>query len=213
MAKIICGILDGFIGKVGTVVGSFWKGKAVMRAYKKQVHDKGSKAQVMQRMRFATLGNLASSFLEALRLGMHGTAQKMRITECDLFVKRNMGNVIVTWPDTVEVDYSSLLVSEGKLAEVHFGSPQFDEPLTVEVGFTANGDAPGASADDDIYLLVYCPDDGRGLLSAPVKRNAESVRVTVPGYWSGAKVQLWGFCVNQDGVASKSCYVGSGNID
>ena len=33
MGKVRMGILDGFKGKVGTVVGSFWKGKKVMRAY------------------------------------------------------------------------------------------------------------------------------------------------------------------------------------
>ncbi len=34
MGKLQMGILGGFIGKVGTVVGFNWKGKDVMRAYK-----------------------------------------------------------------------------------------------------------------------------------------------------------------------------------
>ena len=33
MGKMRMGILDGFVGKVGTVVGSFWKGKKIIRGY------------------------------------------------------------------------------------------------------------------------------------------------------------------------------------
>ena len=39
MAKTENGILDGFIGKVGTVVGYKWNGKSVMRAYVRYPHN------------------------------------------------------------------------------------------------------------------------------------------------------------------------------
>jgi hypothetical protein len=212
MAKICLGILDGFIGKVGTVVGSFWKGKAVMRAYKKKVHDRGSKKQVEQRMRFATIGSLSSAFLDALRLGLHAEAQKRRITEADLFVKKNLQAVEFTWPDTIDVDYTLLELAAGSLGEVSFGSPQFDEPLTVAVSFGANSDLPGVSEDDQVYLFVYNPGDGRGLLSQAVRRNAGSVSITVPNAWNGETVHVWGFAVNAAGVSSNSHYIGNGSI-
>ena len=54
------GILGGFRNKVGTVIGFFWKGKAVMRGYK----DLGPKStyseeQLFVQTRFGALGKLA----------------------------------------------------------------------------------------------------------------------------------------------------------
>ena len=74
MAKVNWGILDGFIGKVGTVVGSFWKGKAVMRAYKRQVRDRNNEAQQIARIRFAAIGRLSGAFLSAIRVGFYEAA-------------------------------------------------------------------------------------------------------------------------------------------
>ena len=45
MAKMNWGILDGFFGKVGTVVGSFWKSIPVMRAYKRVVRNPKTESQ------------------------------------------------------------------------------------------------------------------------------------------------------------------------
>ena len=46
MAKQQSGILGGYVGKVGTVVGYFWNGKPCMRAYKRQVRNPRTAAQM-----------------------------------------------------------------------------------------------------------------------------------------------------------------------
>ncbi len=212
MAKINWGILDGFIGKVGTVVGAFWKGKPVMRAYRRQTRDKRSEAQLLHRARFAAIGGMTSAFLAAIRIGFHAVAQRMHITEGDYFVKTNIGAVEATTPDSVTVDYTALKVSQGRLPEVQFGSPLFDTPLTVEVSYTPNTDDPEADVSDTVLLFVYNPEDGRGILSEGAARSAASASVTVPGSWNGVKVHVWGFVTDGAGSCSRSSYVGSGNI-
>ena len=60
MGTIKQGILGGFNGKVGTVVGASWKGIAYMRGQAQSVRNPKTAAQVMQRNFFAQLTSLAS---------------------------------------------------------------------------------------------------------------------------------------------------------
>ena len=83
MGKVQMGILDGFVGKVGTVVGSFWKGKPVMRAYKRQISDADSEAQQLVRTRFGAITSLAGAFHSAIILGFKEVAKRKKWTEGD----------------------------------------------------------------------------------------------------------------------------------
>ena len=216
MATINRGILDGFFGKVGTVVGSFWKGIPVMRAYVRRIHDRKASSQQIIRVRFTTLNVLASAFLSALRIGMRNAAAASRTTECNVFVKKNWEAVQATTVDSVSVDYADLAVAQGSLTGVQFGAPNFDNPQTVSVGYATNEECDKTSLDDKVYVFVYCPDAKCGVLSAPVNRSVKSISVTVPAYWNGMKVHVWGFTLgaglDNAGELSNSDYIGTGNI-
>lgn len=216
MATINRGILDGFFGKVGTVIGSFWKGIPVMRAYVRRIHDPKNSAQRQIRARFRAIIDLSSAFLAALRIGFKNVAASNHVTEGNVFTSKNWDAVHTDGGGSVTIDYSALVVSEGPLPEVLFGAPQFDNPLEVDVAFAANADSPKASADDDVFVFVYCPDARGGVLSSAVKRSVESVSVNVPAYWNGMKVHVWGFArgtaEDNKGLVSDSTYIGTGNI-
>lgn len=216
MGKVQMGILDGFVGKVGTVVGSFWKGKPVMRAYKRTVHDANTEAQLLVRTRFGAINQLAGAFLYAIREGFKMVAKSKKLTEGDIFVMENWGFVHADTPGNATVDFTEITIAKGNLPEVQFGTPKYDTPLTVEVPITA-GDVPvGADSNDLVYLFVYSPEAGAGLLSEAVTRGDESVILAVPSYWNGHRVHLWGFAVgggNDDmDKRSNSRYLGSGTI-
>jgi len=216
MATINRGILDGFFGKVGTVVGSFWKGIPVMRAYVRHIHDRKGAPQLLIRARFATINGLASSFLSAIRIGLRDAAAKSRTTEGNVFVKKNWGAVQASTVDSVTVDYADLLVAQGALTGVQFGTPSFDTPQRVAVGFDSNEECEKTSLDDEVYVFVYCPDMKSGVLATPVKRSVKSISVMVPTCWNGMKVHVWGFTLGAGldtlGEVSDSAYIGSGNI-
>lgn len=216
MATINRGILDGFFGKVGTVVGSFWKGIPVMRAYVRRIHDRKNNSQLLVRARFTAISDLASAFLSAIRIGLRNAASNSHTTEANVFVKKNWNAVQATTVDSVTIDYADLVVSKGALTSVQFGTAQFDTPQQVDVAFDSNEEVDGTSLDDLVYLFVYCPDTKGGILSAPVKRSVKSISLMVPSYWNGMKVHLWGFTLGGDlfnaGTLSDSSYIGSGNI-
>lgn len=63
MAKIKQGILGGFSGKVANVVGTSWKGRAVMKSQPLSVSNPKTEAQVGQRNKFSKVAELASQIL------------------------------------------------------------------------------------------------------------------------------------------------------
>lgn len=217
MGKVQVGILDGFVGKVGTVVGSFWKGLPVMRAYKRAVGNPNTTAQQLVRARFATIGGLASSFLYAIRLGLKQVARSKKMTESDVFVQLNWDLVTAASPSSITVDYTEMVIAKGSLPEVLFGNATFTEPLQVAVPMTDTTGIIGADSNDKVYLFVYSPEAGAGVLSDGRNTRAdESASVNVPAYWNGHRVHVWGFAIgagtDNAGVISNSRYVGSGTI-
>ena len=219
MGKVQKGILDGFVGKVGTVCGSFWKGKAVMRSMPRKKNASSynfSEAQQLVQTRFAAITALAGAFRQATLIGFKQVAKRKQMTEGDIFVIENWSFVNADTPGSATVDFSELKISKGNLPETEFGSVKFDTPLTVEAPIT-RGDVPiGADSSDLVYIFVYSPEAGAGLLSEAVTRGDESVIATVPGYWNGHRVHVWGFTVGggheDEGMLSKSRYLGSGDI-
>ena len=63
MAKIKQGILGGFSGKVANVVGTSWKGRAVMKSQPLSVANPRTEAQQEQRGKFSKIAELASAIL------------------------------------------------------------------------------------------------------------------------------------------------------
>lgn len=219
MALYKNGILGAYRNKVGTVVGRIWRGKDVVAAMPKSMHNPNTDPQKKIRSRFAVIGRLAASFLNALNIGLHNIYMKRQSTAIGEFVRLNW-DAVTAAGETVTTDYSKIKVAKGNLVGVMFGTANFDTPQQVTVSFESNEEADGTSLDDSVYLMVYCPDADAAILSAPVKRSAKSVSLMVPAYWGSMTVHLWGFVKgngmtnmgNNRGKISNSIYIGSGNI-
>ena len=217
MGKVQVGILDGFVGKVGTVVGSFWKGLPVMRAYKRAVGNPNTNAQQLVRTRFAAIGHLASAFLYAIRMGLKQVARSKKMTEGDVFVQLNWGCVHADTPGAATIDYTELVIAKGSLPEVLFGNASFAEPLQVAVSMTDTSGVIGADSHDKVFLFVYSPEAAAGIISDGRNTRADaSASINVPAYWNGHRVHVWGFAIgagsDNAGVISNSRYLGSGTI-
>ena len=216
MGKVQMGILDGFVGKVGTVVGSFWKGKPVMRAYKRQISDADSEAQQLVRTRFGAITSLAGAFHSAIILGFKEVAKRKKWTEGDIFVNENWGAVSADTPGAAVAAYSEMIIAKGNLPEAQFGAASFADPLNVEVPMTDSSGVIGADSHDNVYLFVYSPEAGAGMLSHAANRSDASIALGVPAYWNGHRVHVWGFAIgagtDNKGVISNSRYLGAGTI-
>lgn len=218
MGKFYGGPNSPYYGKVGAVVARKWRTENVVSMYQPKVSNPQTKAQTIVRKRFAELSNLCGVMAKAINIGFYPDSLGNKAFPRAIFMRKNFGNVTADQQGEVEIDYSSILIADGSLPEVHFGMADFSTANTIRVTFTPNGDDPDASTTDKVYLVAFNYDEDRCIVSEPVARNAQSVSITAPVYWSGEKVHLYGFVVkagelNSMDDVSKSNYIGSGNME
>ena len=92
MGKIRQGILGGFSGKVGSVVGTSWKGRAVMKAMPLSVANPRTALQVKQRTRFRMATMLGSQLLSGIIKPLNDRFAG-NISGVNAFVRRNIANM------------------------------------------------------------------------------------------------------------------------
>ena len=89
MAKLEQGILGPFRGKVGTVVGYLWRGRHVVRGYRKEINYPNTENQQAERDWFVSMVRFAATARQALLLGLRERAARDQMTEGNAFVKMN----------------------------------------------------------------------------------------------------------------------------
>jgi len=154
MGTIKSGILGGFSGKVGAVIGTSWKGISVMRSQAQSVANPRTTGQVENRDRFKSVFTFATSILAGVIKPLNDRfAQGM--SGYNLFCSRNK-NIFLSNGTFAPL---AVVLSLGKLGV----TPLLDE--VVESGlnedFLWNPAISGAyqAASDKAYLVV-CDADG-----------------------------------------------------
>ena len=205
MAIIEQGILGGFSGRVGTVVGYHRHGAWFVRAYQPHINDRKSAAQLEQRSRFKAMIQFASPATGALRLGLRQMALSEGITEGNCFLKINKDRFVAEAQGGVGVDYPRLQFSRGALAGVALTECAVDERNVLSVGWRSLG----GGAADRVVIYLWCPTAGRGL-TAEADRCRHGLRAMLPQAFAGQEVHCWAFAVNQLGIASPTAYSAAG---
>ena len=220
MAKILQGPNGGWLGKLGQTVGYLWKGTFVDRVYNSSPNNPRTARQIEARKKFAFAGQMASALIDAIRMGFHKKANAVKSTQTGEFVKGALPNMSYNaLTDTVSVAYENIQVSEGNLTGVGFDEPDLENPLQIMVSISESyASDPEAHAADVVYVAVYNKTLGRGYLSdGSTCRVDDSVKITVPSYWQGTQVEMWGFVKRAASdkdpfLCSETTYLGSGTI-
>ena len=209
MAKIAMGILGGFSGKVGTVVGSIWKGIATIRAYVANVTNPNTPAQLEQRAKFSLIGSFLKPLTSFLRVGFKSLAIKM--TAYNAAMSYNLENAVTGVYPSFTVDYSAVKVTSGNLPGAL--NAEIASATAGEVEFTWDDNSwdVGAEPLDKAMLVVYNPVKGMSVsVSGGNTRASGSESVTVPILFAGDQVQCYLSFANVNGaVCSDSQYVGA----
>ena len=216
MGKIKAGILGGFNGKVGNVIGFAWKGRAVMRSIAQSVHDPKTTKQQLARERFKMILALCDLIgYENLGGGLKaaGNALKKRITAGNEFVKLNYAAIKGSELGNLEVDYEAVIVSKGKCPGVILrGNVTSDDPGSAHIGWINNAGQAGAQDADVVKILAVDPEQGV-TAEFSANRSAGSVDLDLPGYMTGHAVTFYVYCISVDGrKVSNSVYAGKATI-
>ena len=150
MGKISQGILGGFAGKVGPVVGSSWKGIAVIKSKPLSVANPRTAAQVLQRTSFAFAVEMAKLLLVAWIKPLTDRFVQ-RQSGYNAWISRNVGN----FNGNGIVDIEAFVESEGSLeaAQDLAGASSFGA-ADITITWTDNSGVGSALSTDKAYILV-----------------------------------------------------------
>ena len=209
MGVIKQGILGPFSGKVGTVVGAIWKGIGTIRALPASVSNPRTEGQVNQRTKFSAALEFLQPSLAFIQQGFRFYAKGMSaFNAAQSYVLKN---AITGTAPNFSVDYTTALVSRGKLEGVSGGNLS-ELNGTVTVTWTDNSNQGNARADDKVLLLVYNPTKGEShiVLEDPATREDATIVSTLPAHYSGDTVHVYlAFQAADGSMVSNSDHVGS----
>ena len=209
MAIIKQGVLGAFSGKVGTVIGTSWKGIAIIRGIAASIANPRTPAQLEQRARFSLVGKFLRTLTAFLRIGFKSAALKM--SAFNAAMAYNVKNAVTgIYPD-LDLDYTKLRVTQGNLPGAL--NPAAVSVVAATVDFTWEDNSLDAEtmANDKVVLLVYNPSKGQSVNAIGNMTRVDGAQsVVVPDSFSGDEVQCYISFINaNESVVSDSLYVGS----
>lgn len=190
MGIIKRGILGGVSGKVGTVVGSSWKGISYLRALPTSVANPRTAAQVKNRTILSLIVKILRTCTSIVRIGFSAFAVKM--SAFNAAMAYNFRQAIISDSNGVAVDYARLMFSLGNLPEAENADCQSMEPHKLSFTWDDNSDEPGASPFDTALIVVYNPEKGSSVIrNTGIVRSDTQATLEVPPGFSGDEVHCY----------------------
>ena len=199
MAKLHQGILGGFSGTVGTVIGYRRNNQWFMRAKPRSVANPRTEAQQAHRRQFGDMVSLASKLLPALKVGMRHYAPQHAMTAGNAFVHLN-------WTREGAISLKDMKLSVGPVPMVTFTE------ITVEDGvltlkWDKNLHHHGAKNEDTIKIFAYSEEMGLTQCVATAERRTRRLSTLLPDAFRDA--HLWALIEDPMGRTSESTYLES----
>ena len=215
------GILGGFSGKVGTVVGGSWNSISYMRSLADSYKDAKTERQVCQRGRFSAVVAFMKTIAPYLRIGYRNCeAGQSPYSAAMSFVLKN---AVTGCGDETVVNFSKALVSQGGLTGVA------DAAVEVAGGkasftWTDNSGSGSAKSEDVAMLLAYNKDRQEAVYDLQAATRADgSAELTLPAAWEDEALAIYlsfqsvdsrtvtkSICLQDDGVTQEPGGGGTG---
>ncbi|WP_010663488.1 DUF6266 family protein [Marinilabilia salmonicolor] len=177
------GILGNFYGKVGTVIGSKWKGIKYMRSLPDPSSKPPTNRQLNQREKFRQ----ATAFLQplgpVLRIGFRTQQQKQ--TPINAALSDLLINAMEGEAPAFAINYERLKIAKGNLTGARDASTNLEDS-SINFSWHDNSGEGDAHAEDDA-LVVAVSDTAAPLMAiGAVSRSNAAASLTVPQGTSGS---------------------------
>lgn len=208
MGKIKTGILGGFQGKVGTVIGSTWRGESIMRALPKTAAKAPTESQRIQRLKFKAV----SEFLNPLRSTLstyfgNDTGVKSKY---NMATSYHITNAVEITEQGTEILYPRVLVAKGTL----FGFQNLTttpSETVITLNWEDNTVFGNAKAEDTVNVVCYIEEVNTFYVFESIaNRDGLTASVTLPQNFLGYNVEVYAFLYDKvSKTSSNSVYLGS----
>lgn len=205
------GALGSFKGKLGNIVGSYWRGIPYMRSRPEHVKDPKSPAQQMQRAKFGLIMAFLKKIKPVLQAGFETEATQR--TAFNSAASFNLKNAVTGEdPESLQIDFAALTVTRGPLSPVDSASFESENPGEVIISWQSDTTFGSASEDDEAIILLYNTTKDRALyiVEEGPKRSEESYTLNLPEIYEGDSLEGYLSFISPDGSeACDSTYLGS----
>lgn len=210
MGTIKKGILGGFRGKVGTVIGARWRGKYVMRSVPEINEDRlPTEEQRKVRERFG----LVARFLNPMKpiVGKYFGKKQGDKSPFNLATSYHIKEAVLEVGEDFVMDYPKVLISKGDLSGLQSPTLTATVANVLQLDYTDNTGQGFAKADDQLLVVLYVADLGEYQLFTPAgTREETAINLPVSQYWSGLVINAWATFVDAEGKrVATSTYLGA----
>ncbi|MEJ0082704.1 MAG: DUF6266 family protein [Puia sp.] len=211
MAKLPNGILGGFTGTIGPVVGTRWKGKQVIRSRPPRKRPKSSEDQLKQQAKV----RLITTFISPLTRFLNSTYQCVtKETSCfNKAMSYNLRNAVGGEFPAFKINYALVALGVGDLLNVEKPMNSSESTGRLTFSWIDNSNEGSARATDQCFAALFCEELKRWeTREKGPQRNAGSYTLDVPAF-SGKAVHAYiGFLSADAKFVTTSLYAGSVNI-
>jgi hypothetical protein len=212
MATIEKGVVGGFAGIVGPVVGSTWKGISVMRSRPpRKRKGEPSPRQLAAQARFLVISNFLRPITSLLLRNFKKNAKGM--SGFNKAFSRNLQTAVTgNYPD-YSVDYAKAQLSKGSLLNGDAISATSTAAGHLVVKWKDNSGQEDALISDQAFVAVYNEEMKRWITNEKAAtRNSGTYTLDVSTF-SGKPVHVYlGFMAADGRSVSDSYYVGMVNV-
>ena len=211
MARVLKGILGGFDGLVGTVVGSTWRTVDVMKSRSKKSKKAPVQAQIDQRFIFGMVIKFLTFLKDVIDLGYQSNSRML--TPMNAALSYNVQNAVTGISPVFELNYPEVVLSIGSLhrAKSVTATPEPENQIKIEwlsdiSKRVINSYEP---EKDDAMVVIFNTKDEVYSFDT-VKRGVGTITMTFPHSWQGDPLHGWLFFTSPDRKkVSKSQYIGA----
>lgn len=202
MGTIKKGILGGFSGTVGTVVGASWRGMDVMRSRPKSSGSNPTPLQILQRQKFALAIKFQNS-LRAMQNRLYGENSGVK-SRVNLAAAYLLKEVVAEENGNVFLQMEKVLITKGDLTGFQNVTAAATSGEKISFTWEDNSSQMRANADDLFCTAVYEAESGKfRVQEGPELRSEGSASVTLPAEWNGKTVYVFAFF--QNSAQDKAC--------
>jgi hypothetical protein len=196
MGIIRKGILGGFQGTVGTVVGGTWKGIDYIKSLPVISNTDPSPKQLEQRAKFKTVVDFLRPILAFVQLGFKTSGSQM--TGYNSAMSYNYKNALIGNYPALSIDYSLAAVSSGSLPNVLAPDATAEPASVVKFDWTNNSNVGVAAGTDKVMVVVYCPSVQQAVYTMAGADRADETLELNCAQFSGKQVHTWIACITED---------------
>lgn len=203
------GILGGFSGKVGTVVGANWRGLDVMRSLPKKSGLNPTQQQVEQRQKFALVMGFLSPLTHILSVyygNVSGTSSRLNNA-----VSYHLKEAVIGSSPNFMIDYSKVVISKGEVIAAKDAMMTAPQAGVVKLDWADNSGQVLAETSDLVLVVLYNIEKAQFVVAdGAATRQDMTLDIAIPAAFSGDTLHAWvGFANMAQKKAASSVYLGS----